>query len=223
MVLYPFHWDLKEEIIIKTVKQFYNDLYSSNSEQYWNDEGNNKRMQQYFKISIVLKYLKYLMFFITIIYVLYLSTNSIYCLYEELHCCSDNINIIKSIDFKQFIYNTYVITFVMMMFVVFYYSRKSKIALKSSFKIIAICLLFLPISALLNYNFVILGSLMSSFYLVVAILILTICIDSLNCRINKLYKIATEGNEEEVKVEVVQEKEMEIIKNARKNKFKRNR
>ena len=111
----------------------------------------------------------------------------------------------------------------MMMFVVFYYSKKSKITKKNAFKIMAICLLFLPISALLNYNFIILGSLMRSFYLVVVMLIITIFIDSLNGQINKLYKIATEGNEKVVKDEAVQEKEKEIIKNARKNKFKRNR
>ena len=59
MKLYPYRWDLEGGQTIKKVKQFYKDLFSSSCEDYWSDEGNNKRMQNYHKLSITLKYIKY--------------------------------------------------------------------------------------------------------------------------------------------------------------------
>lgn len=56
-------------------------------------------------------------------------------------------------------------------------------------------LLFLPVSALLIYNFVTLKSLMSSFYLLVVFSILMIIINQLTNRIDRLYNIAVGSNE----------------------------
>ena len=56
-------------------------------------------------------------------------------------------------------------------------------------------LLFLPVSALLIYNFVELKSLMSSFYLLVVFSVLMIIINQLTNRIDRLYDIAVGSNE----------------------------
>ena len=51
-------------------------------------------------------------------------------------------------------------------------------------------LLFLPISALLIYNFVVLGSLMTNFYLLVVFVVIMFIINQLTTRVDKLYSIA---------------------------------
>lgn len=57
-------------------------------------------------------------------------------------------------------------------------------------------LLFLPISALLTYNFMLLGSLMRSFYLVVAVAVVIFFIESLAKRIDRLYELAVGSTDE---------------------------
>ena len=148
-------------------------------------------MRNYHKLSIALKYLRMIIILGTIVYIVNLSTNTIYSFIDKYN----DISLYNMFDLKKFIMNTYVITFVTMLFVVFYFSRKSKEKAKDIFKNILSCLLFLPISALLNYNFMILGSLMNSFYLFVAVIIIVLFIGFLNGKIDKLYNCAVESKE----------------------------
>lgn len=193
MKLYPYRWDLEGGKTIKKVKQFYKDLFSSSCEDYWSDEGNNKRMQNYHKLSITLKYIKYLLILGLIIYGVYLSTNTIFCLFDKMICCDNDMILLSLINIKKFVFNTYIMTFVIFLFLVVYFSRRRKLNLKQILKLILVSLTFLPMSALLNYNFMILGSLMCSFYLVVIITVVMLSIDFLTKRIDGLYKIAVEG------------------------------
>lgn len=153
-------------------------------------------MRNYHKLSFVLKIIKSLLLLIVIGYCLYLSTDTIFCLFDRLNCCKNEIAILNLLNFKKMIINNYIITFVMMLFVVFYYGRKNKLSIKRLFSIINLSLLFLPISSLLNYNFMILGSLMCSFYLFVVILVVVLIIDFIKNRIDKLYNVAVGSNEE---------------------------
>ena len=66
MMLYQYQWDLEGGKTIKKIKQFYKDLFNSSAEEYWKDEGNNKRMQFYHKLSIIMKYLKVVLIFLII-------------------------------------------------------------------------------------------------------------------------------------------------------------
>lgn len=195
MMLYPYLWDLEGGKSIKKIKQFYKDLFNSSSEEYWNDEGNNKRMQTYHKLSIIMKYIRVVLLLIIVIYCLYLSTNTIFCLFDKLSCCGDEISLTSLIDLRKFVFNTYIITFVMMLFVVLYLGKKNKLNLKNIIINVFRLLLFLPISALLNYNFVILGSLMSSFYIVVVVAVIIISIDFVSKKIDRLYDVAVNGKE----------------------------
>lgn len=190
MKLYPYRWDLEGGKTIKKVKQFYKDLFSSSCEDYWSDEGNNKRMQNYHKLSITLKYIKYLLILGLIIYGVYLSTNTIFCLFDKMICCDNDMILLSLINIKKFVFNTYIMTFVIFLFLVVYFGIRRKLNLKQILKLILVSLTFLPMSALLNYNFMILGSLMRSFYLVVVVAVIILSIDYILKRINRLYDLA---------------------------------
>ena len=190
MMLYQYQWDLEGGKTIKKIKQFYRDLFNSSAEEYWKDEGNNKRMQFYHKLSIIMKYLKVVLIFLIIIYCLYLSTNTIFSIFDNFNCLNNNANLIKLIDLRKFVLNTYIITFVIMMFLVVYYGKKNNLNCKNIINTLIKSILFLPCSALLNYNFMILGSLMRSFYLVVVVAVIILSIDYILKRINRLYDLA---------------------------------
>lgn len=193
MMLYQYQWDLEGGKTIKKIKQFYRDLFNSSAEEYWKDEGNNKRMQFYHKLSIIMKYLKVVLIFLIIIYCLYLSTNTIFSIFDNFNCFNNNANLIKLIDLRKFVLNTYIITFVIMMFLVVYYGKKNNLNCKNIINTLIKSILFLPCSALLNYNFMILGSLMRSFYLVVVVAVIILSIDYILKRINRLYDLAVNG------------------------------
>ena len=147
-------------------------------------------MRTYHKLSFALKILKNILIVGLILYCLCLSTNTIFCLFNRLGCCNDEIAVMNLVDLKKFVFDTYVITFIMMLFVVLYFSRKNKYPIKKIVTIIIEGLLFLPISALLTYNFMMLGSLMRSFYLAVIVAVLVLAIDFLVKRIDRLYEVA---------------------------------
>lgn len=168
----------------------FEDLFSGSSEKYWRSEGNNKRMRNYHKLSKILKIIKNVIFISLVIYCLILSTKSIFCLYDKYMCCDFNVDILNFINFKKFILDVYIITFILTLFVVFYFSKKKNYSKKQVSSSVLISLLFLPVSSLLVYNFVVLGSLMSSFYLVVVVVILNLLITFIVDKIDKLYDIA---------------------------------
>lgn len=152
-------------------------------------------MQTYHKLSIIMKYLKTILILLIIVYCLYLSTNTIFCLFDRLSCCNNDVSLENLIDLRKFVFNTYIITFVMMLFIVTYFGRKNRLKCNNIIKSFIKTILFLPISALLNYNFMILGSLMSSFYLVVVVAVVIISIDYITKKIDSLYDVAVNGKE----------------------------
>ena len=170
-------------------------MCSGSSEKYWRDEGNNKRMRSYHKVSKILNILKYILIVGLAFYFVVLATNSIYCLFDRYVCCNNEISLLSFIDFKGFVLDVYIATFIITSFVVLYFSRKQKYSFNKFIYIIVNSLLFLPVSALLIYNFVALGSLMSSFYLLVVFSVVVIIINQLTNRIDKLYNIAVGSNE----------------------------
>ena len=173
----------------------YEDLCSESSEKYWCDEGNNKRMRSYYKLSKILKVIKYLLILGLILYFIILATDSIFCLFDKYICCEKELTLLSYVDFKKFILDIYIVTFIITLFVVLYLSRKQRYSLNKIFCILVSGLLFLPVSALLIYNFVALKSLMSSFYLLVVFSVLMTIINQLTNRIDRLYDIAVGSNE----------------------------
>lgn len=170
-------------------------MCSESSEKYWCDEGNNKRMRTYYKLSKILKIIKYLLILGLILYCIILTTNSIFCLFDKYICCEKELTLLSYVDFKKFILDIYIVTFIITLFVVLYLSRKQRYSLNKISCILVSGLLFLPVSALLIYNFVALKSLMSSFYLLVVFSVLMTIINQLTNRIDRLYDIAVGSNE----------------------------
>ena len=174
---------------MKKLKQFYTDLYDRSAMEYWKDEGNNKRMQKYHKISNILKVVKQIMFLLTAFIFVNLITQSI------IYLTSVNvININKFIDFILDIYNICLITLV---FVITLIAIKKK-NVKDTKEIIMmfICgILLIPEIVLLIIHFAVFSSLMSSFYYLVVTVAMILIINSITVRIDKLYELATGENE----------------------------
>ena len=147
-------------------------------------------MQFYHKLSKGLKIFNHILTVALVLYILVLCTNSIFCLFDKIICCSNNLELLNVINFKALVFNTYKITFIILLLLVLYYSRKRNYTIKKIISIIFNGLLFLPISVLLIYNFMVLGSLMSSFYLLVLFVVVTFVINSITKRIDRLYDIA---------------------------------
>ncbi len=163
----------------------FEDLCSGSSEKYWHSEGNNKRMRGYHKLSKILKTIRYILIVLLAIYIVVLSTESIVCLFDKME-----FNLLSSIDLKKFILDVYITTFISTSFIIFYSNRKQKYLLKKIIYLVVDSLLFLPVSILLIYNFLAVGSFMRCFYLLVVFSVVMIIIEQLTNRIDKLYDIA---------------------------------
>ena len=122
-------------------------------------------MQNYFKLSKILKVINKLLIFALVVYCISLSTNSLIHLWNN----SNYAFLQKIEDFKTFLINTYIITFVVSLFIIGFASYKYKYSIEMIYKLIILSLLLLPIAVLINYNFNLLNSFMSSFYLIVVL------------------------------------------------------
>lgn len=148
-------------------------------------------MQNYFKVSKILKIIDKLLILVLTLYCINLSTESLIHLWNN-----SNYDFLQKIeDFRSYLFNTYIITFVVSLFVLGFISHKYKYSIGKIYKFIIICLLLLPIAVLINYNFNLLNSLMSSFYLIVVLVVIMLSINYFTIKIDKLYKIAVEGSE----------------------------
>jgi len=176
----------------------YKDLCSCNSEKYWKDEGNNKRMRSYKKISKILKVTKYIFMFGLTIYILILSTMSMFYMLESNNCFGYGISTYM-FDFKKFIFDTYKIVLIIILLSILYKMKDNKMTFRNLYYLVISSILLLPIFALLMFNFVILDSFMSSFYLLVIFMILSFIINQFSSRVDNLYNIAVGHNEVVVK------------------------
>lgn len=148
-------------------------------------------MQNYYKMSKILKLIDKLLILVLIIYFINLSTESLIHLWNN-----SNYEFLQKIeDFKSYVFNTYIITFVFSLFIIGFASYKYKYRIDTIYKLIVLSLLLLPIAVLINYNFNLLNSLMSSFYLIVVLVVIMLSINYFTIKIDKLYKIAVEGSE----------------------------
>lgn len=148
-------------------------------------------MQNYFKLSKILKVINKLLIFALVVYCISLSTNSLIHLWNN----SNYAFLQKIEDFKSFLINTYIITFVVSLFIIGFASYKYKYSIEMIYKLIILSLLLLPIAVLINYNFNLLNSFMSSFYLIVVLAVVMLSINYFTIKIDKLYKLAVEGSE----------------------------
>jgi len=127
-----------------------------------------------------------------VIYAVILSTLSMIYMLESNNCFGISTFIF---DFKEFIADVYKIALIIILLLILYRMNNNKITFKKLYYLIVGSVLLLPIFALLMFNFVVLDSLMSSFYLLVVFLIISYIINHISGRIDKLYNIAIGNNE----------------------------
>ena len=161
---------------------------------YWKDEGNNKRMQTYHKISNLLKVLRiFILMFSLFIFVLLITQSIIYLPGVTIF----NVNMI--IRLSTDVYNVMII---MLIFGLLFMIIKKKLNEKELLIMFVIGFLLLPEIILLVVHFAVFGSFMFSFYYMVILIIVMILINHLITRIDELYNIATGSNELKMKEKI---------------------
>ena len=162
--------------------------------EYWKDEGNNKRMQTYHKISNLLKVLRiFILMFSLFIFVLLITQSIIYLSGVTIF----NVNMI--IHLISDVYNVMII---MLIFGLIFMIIKKKLNEKELLIMFLIGFLLLPEILLLVVHFAVFGSFMFSFYYMVILIIVMILINHLITRIDELYNTATGSNELKMKEKI---------------------
>ena len=162
--------------------------------EYWKDEGNNKRMQTYHKISNLLKVLRiFILMFSLFIFVLLITQSIIYLSGETIF----NVNMIIHL-----ITDVYNVMIIMLIFGLIFMIIKKKLNEKELLIMFVIGFLLLPEILLLIVYFAVFGSFMFSFYYMVILIIVMILINHLITRIDELYNIATGSNELKMKEKI---------------------
>ena len=162
--------------------------------EYWKDEGNNKRMQTYHKISNLLKVLRiFILMFSLFIFVLLITQSIIYLSGVTIF----NVNMIIYL-----ITDVYNVMIIMLVFGLIFMIIKKKLNEKELLIMFLIGFLLLPEILLLVVHFAVFGSFMFSFYYMVILIIVMILINHLITRIDELYNIATGSNELKMKEKI---------------------
>lgn len=162
--------------------------------EYWKDEGNNKRMQTYHKISNLLKVLRiFILMFSLFIFVLLITQSIIYLSGVTIF----NVNMIIHL-----ITDVYNVMIIMLIFGLIFMIIKKKLNEKELLIMFVIGFLLLPEILLLVVHFAVFGSFMFSFYYMVILIIVMILVNHLITRIDELYNIATGSNELKMKEKI---------------------
>lgn len=162
--------------------------------EYWKDEGNNKRMQTYHKISNLLKVLRiFILMFSLFIFVLLITQSIIYLSGVTIF----NVNMIIYL-----ITDVYNVMIIMLIFGLIFMIIKKKLNEKELLIMFVIGFLLLPEILLLVVHFAVFGSFMFNFYYMVILIIVMILINHLITRIDELYNIATGSNELKMKEKI---------------------
>ena len=172
----------------------YKDLRRNDAVDYWKNEGNNKRMQQYYKIQHGLRMIRWILVMILVIHVLKLVSMSIITLCTELELSNNLIQLSNS----TWIINIYKISIIAIMFSLLFYKNRNYSIEKLGYIFLG-SLLIIPLIVLMIFHFAVLGNLMSSFYLVVLFVVVILAMNKLINRIIVLYDAATKVVENKMK------------------------
>ncbi len=194
---------------IKKLEQMYSDIFGVSKEEYWRNEGNNKRMQKYHNFAIGLKdvnvFIKWLMFG----YFMFLATSTISYLSKGI------VEPIPTIDILQkylcIYFCGFIITCWLIKLGIVKYENRDEFLKKI---IIAMPLIYLAI-----INVIFLNNLLGILLIVFAFLGIIYINSSIVERLDTIYEYATKDvSEEGVKVEV---NEVIVNKNKRKKEKRR--
>lgn len=172
------------------MKQFFEDLFSSESKIYWKEEGNNKRMRFYNNFSKILRWMQLLFILLLTLYIISASTNT----FIEILIDSD-----ITIKTKEFllqnplgisISNIYEIFFVLIIFLNILEYKLCPITKYDLCKKIIRSLLIFPIVTLIILHLIITKTFMQIFWISIIFISINLIINILNNRIEMLCNIA---------------------------------
>lgn len=194
---------------IKKIEQMYSDIFGFDVEEYWRNEGNNKRMQKYHNFAKGLKeaniFIKWLMFG----YFIFLATSTI------SHLSNGIVEPIPIIDILQKYLCIYFCGFI----ITCWFIKLGVINHDNRDEFLKKIIIAMPLIYLAIINVVLLNNLLGILLIVFAFLGIIYVNSSIIERLDTIYEYATKDvSEEGVKMEV---SEVIVNKNKRKKERKR--
>ena len=166
------------------INQIKKDIFSSNAEEYWKNEGCNSRMINYIKVFRFFRIVRLFALFLVVAYIVYISSVSI-------------ILGVKSIDNPiKLLINIYQISFVglILLSLINYKVRFDSLYYLIN-NIIKSCIV-LPIIALIMFYFCLVGNLIMTFWIIILYFLFDFVMNEFNKRIFLLWAVSkgTEKN-----------------------------
>lgn len=145
--------------IIKDLKLAYNDIFGKNAKNYWKDEGNNKRMQSYYKFANILGKAKTVITLLFVMFITYQISKVITDLINGFDICSmTNCMEVAKSDIANNILIEIPMMIIMMGILLLGFCLKGFIKAKNYTNIVLLLIIIAPIMYLLkfgiNYNMI---------------------------------------------------------------------
>lgn len=173
----------------------FNDLFRSDAQKYWKNEGNNKRMQKYYRIAGILKTIEYIFTISLFIYFTFLSTQMLIDLLNN--ATLSNILNDKFIRTNILINNLlifYSIIFAIFVSILICLLIKGKVGVAEIKRNIIIIIFLMPTIYLMFLSLQFPSNLIISILVLIIYNLLIHVINFLNNKIVSLYEIAIGSN-----------------------------
>lgn len=199
----------------------YNDIFGKNTTEYWYNEGCNKRMQKYKKVSNILIILQYILGLVFVLYLFWLALESLAHLQIGFNLCDKIIckdyltikMLLKDMISKLYCYLTCCI-----MALILYHRYIGNLDVKKIYKWTVLFILICPLLILININFMIYSTKLLTFFISTMFIFIIFFINCLKNKINFLYDVSV-GNfiqkESKEEVSVVKENKKEFKEKKR--------
>lgn len=138
---------------IKDLKLAYNDIFGKNAKNYWKDEGNNKRMQSYYKFANILGKVKIVMTLLFVMFITYQISKVIIGLINGFDVCSmtNCMEVVKS-DIANNILIEIPMMIIMMGILLLGFCLKGFMKSKNYMNTILLLIIIAPIMYLLKFG-----------------------------------------------------------------------
>ena len=187
---------------MKRLKIAYNDIFGKNIEEYWRNEGNNKRMQNYYKFAKLLLNFRYLLSVVICVYIIWLSLNTLTRLILGFNICTiTNCYALSPIEVVREIYPTCSLILIGFTFAFVVLIYKQKIKCNRPLEVFMVVIALLPTLYLILFGFKYrINNITSCSTIVLIYLFIETLITYISNRIINLKKIAV-GEERVVNLE----------------------
>lgn len=171
----------------------YNDIFGKNATEYWYNEGCNKRMQKYKKVSNILIILQYILGLIFVLYLFWLALKSLAHLQIGFNLC-DKIICKESLTIKMLLNDMagklYCYLTCYLMVIILYHHYIGNLNIKKIYKYTVLFILICPLLILININFMIYSTKLLTFFISTMFIFIIFFINCLKNKINFLYDVS---------------------------------